>query len=107
VDIYIHAGVSEITNGDFGLGFFIFVKNNLNEPIEGEIIIFWNLTNGMNVRIDNLSFKLSPFNEIKFSNIDWLHFPFPILKIMIIVSINEYTVSKSGIEIGPVVLFSD
>ena len=109
VIIEIRAGAYEHTNGNYGLGFLICITNNLDRNITGSIRTYWNFTDKLTVRFDNGSFNLSPHHpEIQIGNIDYLHFPFPILKLQIIVTVNEIskTVSRSGIEVGPFVLFS-
>lgn len=108
VDIEIRAGAYEHTNGNYGLGFLICITNNLDQNITGSIRTYWNFTDKLTVRFDNDSFTLSAHHpEIQVANIDYLHFPFPILKLQVIVKVNETatSVSRSGIEIGPFVFF--
>lgn len=110
VTIDIYAGIHKKTNGNYGLGFVIGIANNLDINITCSIRIYWNFTDNINVQFDNDSLNLSAHSpEILIGDIDWLHFPFPILKLQVIVTINEIskTVSRRGLEIGPVVFFFD
>jgi len=109
VVIDIRAGVHDNTNGDYGLGFLICITNDMDENITGTITLYWNFTSITIGSAKNGTFALSAHHpEIKIAEIDWLHFPFPILKLQIIVTVNEIlkSVSRSGIEIGPFVFFS-
>ena len=109
VDIDIHAGVFGRTNGNYGLGFVIGITNNLDKNITGTVTTYWNFTDNKTVRIESASFFVNPIlSKIEFVDIDWLHFPFPILKLTVTVKVNEtaISVSRSGIEIRPFVFFS-
>jgi hypothetical protein len=108
VDIDIHAGVYDKTNGNYGLGYVISTINNLNEIITGYIQIYYNSTDNKPVSFTNTSIGLPPLFVCRFVNIDWHHAPYPILKLTVSVQINETSqfVSRSGIEIGPFVFFS-
>jgi hypothetical protein len=109
VDIDIHAGVYGRTNGNYGLGFVISITNNLDKNITGTITIYCNFTDDKTVRIQSASFFLSAYlPKIEFVEIDWHHFPYPILKLTVNAKVNETatSISRSGIEIGPFVFFS-
>ncbi len=108
VDIDIHAGVYDKTNGNYGLGYVIITINNLNEIITGYIQIYYNSTDNKPVSFTNTSIGLPPLFVCRFVNVDWHHAPYPILKLTVSVQINETSqfVSRSGIEIGPFVFFS-
>ena len=108
MDIDIHAGVYDKTNGNYGLGYVISIINNLNEIITGNIRIYYNSTDNKPVSFTNTSIGQPPLFVCRFVNIDWHHSPYPILKLTVSVQINETSqfVSRSGIEIGPFVCFS-
>ncbi len=109
VDIEIRAGAYENTNGNYGLCFLISITNNLDQYITVNMTIYWNITNDKTVRREIQLVNLSPHHpEIQFARIDYIHFPFPVIKLKVIVKVNETStsVSRSGIEIGPFVFFS-
>jgi len=106
VEIEIYAGVYEKTEGRIGLGFVISMCNNLNETINGTIEISSNNLRDQNVRLQQWSFTLSSHHPlIKFNGIDWIHFPYPIITLTITVETVGLIVSRSGMEIGPMVIF--
>jgi len=106
VEIKIYAGVYGKTEGRIGLGFVISMCNNLNETINGTIEISSNNLRGQNVRLHRGSFTLSSHHPpIKFMGIDWIHFPYPIITLTITVETVGLIVSRSGMEIGPIVIF--
>jgi hypothetical protein len=106
IEVEIYAGIYEKTDGDIGLGWIVAIKNNLNNSIKGNINTTWFRLNNNVLRNENLEFNLSANHpKIKFQYVDYLHFPSPILKLGISVEINDIFISKSGIEIGPFVIF--
>ena len=105
VEIEIYAGVYEKTEGRIGLGFVISMCNNLNETINGTIEISSNNLHDQNVRLQQWSFTLGHHPPIKFMGIDWIHFPYPIITLTITVETVGLIVSRSGMEIGPMVIF--
>jgi hypothetical protein len=109
VAIEIRAGAHNHTNGNYGLGFVICITNNLDINITGSIRTYWNFTDKWTVASGNATFSFSAHHpETQIGEIDWQHFPFPILKLQISVTVNEISKSesRSGIEIGPFVIFS-
>ena len=107
IEIKIYAGVNEKTQGRIGLGFAISICNNLNETINGTIEISSDNLRGQNVRFELWSFNLSAYHPaVIFYGIDWIHFPFPIITLTITVETVDIIVSRSGIEIGPFVIFN-
>jgi hypothetical protein len=106
IEINIRAGIKGITNGRYGLGWSVIVKNNLNDTFEGTINVTWKTITGKNVFNENGTFKLIPYVEFGIKQVDWIHLPYPFLYIDIIVNIEEINTSKSGIEIGPFVIFN-
>ncbi|GAF86646.1 unnamed protein product [marine sediment metagenome] len=105
VEIKIYAGVYEKTEGRIGLGFVISMCNNLNETINGTIEISSNNLRGQNVRLHRWSFTLGHHPPIKFKQIDWIHFPYPVVTLTITVETVGLIFSRSGMEIGPIVIF--
>ncbi len=106
IEINIRAGIKGKTNGRYGLGWSVIVKNNLNDTFEGTINVTWKTITGKNVFNENGTFKLIPYVELGIKQVDWIHFPYPFLYIDIIVNVEEINTSKSGIEIGPFVIFN-
>jgi len=108
IEIEIYAGVYDKTNGNIGLGWIVSIVNNLNESIDGYINASWNELTGKTIRFDNSTFYLSAHHpKIDYQYIDFLHFPHLIVYITATVQTNNLTYTKSGIEIGPIVLFYD
>ncbi len=105
VEIKIYAGVYGKTEGRIGLGFVISMCNNLNETINGTIEISSDNLRGQNVRLELWVFTLGHHPPIKFKGIDWIHFPYPIVTLTITVETVGLIVSRSGMEIGPIVIF--
>ena len=107
IDVKIYAGVNGRTQGRMGLGFAISICNNLNETINGTIEISSDNIRGQNVRLELWLFNLSVYHPpVIFYDIDWIHFPFPINTLTITVETVDIIVSRSGIEIGPFVIFN-
>jgi len=106
IEIKIYAGVNEKTNGNYGLGWVVSIKYNQSESIIGTCNITWQTLQGDYIGFSNSTFDLIPNGEIKISGVDWIHFPYPLLYIDIIVNVEEINTSKSGIEIGPFVIFN-
>jgi hypothetical protein len=108
IEIEIYAGVYDNTNGKFGLGWVVSVINNLNESINGTINASWNTFSSKTVRFENNSFNLSANHpKINYQFIDYIHLPYPIIKLTVIVQIRDQVYSRYGIEIGPIVIFKD
>ena len=107
IEINIYAGIKGITNGNYGLGWFVIVKNNLNDTFEGTINVTWQTLQGDYIGFSNSTFDLIPNGEIKISGVEWIHFPFPILNLNIKVEVAEIDVSRNGFGIGPFVFFFD
>lgn len=108
VEIKIYAGAYEKTEGRLGLGFVVSVCNNLNETINGTVEISSNNLRGQIVRLHQWSFTLSSHHPLtNFKQIDWIHFPYPIVTLTITVTVETVglIVSRSGMEIGPMVIF--
>jgi len=108
IDVKIYAGVyrSDIESR-MGLGFAISICNNLNETINGTIEISSDNLRGQNVRFELWSFNLSAYlPPVILCGIDWVHFPFPIITLTITVKAVGIVVSRSGMEIGPFVIFN-
>ena len=106
IEINIRAGIKGLTNGRYGLGWSVIVENNLNDTFEGTINVTWHTITGKNAFNENGTFKLIPYVEFGIEQVDWIHFPYPFLYIDIIVNVEEINTSKSGIEIGPFVIFN-
>ncbi len=85
VDIDIHAGIYDKTNGNYGLGYVISLTNNLfNKIVKADVKIYYNNTLNKTVSFTNLLIDLVPLFVIR-----------------------SQFVSRSGIEIGSFVFFSD
>jgi len=106
IEIKIYAGVNEKTNGNYGLGWVVSIKYNQSESIIGTCNITWRTLQDDYIGFSNNTFDLIPNGEIKISGIDWIHFPYLFLYIDIFVNVEEINTSKSGIEIGPFVIFN-
>jgi len=107
IEIKIYAGVNGKTKDRMGLGWVISICNNLNETINGTIEISSDNIRGQNVRLELWLFNLSVYHPpVIFYDIDWIHFPFPINTLTITVETVDIIVSRSGIEIGPFVIFN-
>ena len=106
IEINIRAGIKGITNGRYGLGWSVIVKNNLNDTFEGTINVTWHTITVKNASNENGTFKLIPYVEFGIKQVDWVHFPFPIMSLTITVKVVDIVVSRSGIEIGPFVIFN-
>lgn len=107
IEIIIRAGVEGKTNGNYGLGWVFIVNNYLNYTISGTINVTYKNFREKTVFSENGSYNVPPFSEFGFSQIDWIHFPYPILNIEIIVNVEGINNTKSGMEIGPIVIFID
>ena len=106
IDVRIYAGVYEKTRGRMGLGFAISISNNLNETINGTVTISSDNLRGQNVRLEIWDFNLSAHHPpVILNGIDWIHSPYPIITLTITVEAVSVVVSRSGIEIGPFVIF--
>ena len=107
IDVKIYAGAYGRTQGRMGLGFAISICNNLNETINGIVEISSDNLRGQNVRFESWLFNFSAHHPpVILAGIDWVHFPFPIMSLIITVKVVDTIVSRSGIEIGPFVIFN-
>ena len=106
IEIKIFAGVNEKTNGNYGLGWVVSIKYNQSESIIGTCNITLQTLQGEYIGFSNSTLDLIPNGEIKISGIDWIHFPYPIISLTITVKAVDIIVSRSGIEIGPFVIFN-
>lgn len=106
VDIKIYAGVLRDIESRIGLGWVVSICNNLNERINGTIEISWNNPQGINMKYEVWSFNLSGYHPpVLFNAIDWIHLSHLILILTITVKTVGLIVSRSGLEIGPIVVF--
>ena len=107
IEIKIYAGVYSEIEARIGLGWVISICNNLNETINGTIEISSDNLRGQNVRFELWPFNFSAYHpEVILYGIDWIHFPYPIISLTITVKAVDIIVSRSGIEIGPFVIFN-
>ena len=105
IEIKIYAGVYGRTQGRIGLGWVISISHNLSGNIHFIINLSWYNLRGQNVRFEMYHFNLSPHPPILFKGVEWIHFPYPIMSLTITVKAVDIIVSRSGIEIGPFVIF--
>lgn len=108
VDVVIRAGRFEKTNGNYGLGLLIIIKNNLiAENIEGNLKVYWEPSGGKNLKTYNTSFNLVYGAEVKYEFHDRSYFLFPIVKLTVMVGIpqTDTFALRSGIQIGRFVFF--
>ena len=107
VEVKIYAGVYDKTNGDIGLGFVISIANNLDTEIFCNInITSYNLQDKL-VRFESWDFYQNLNYTVIFSFVDWIHFPYTIITTIITVYVEtiDLTVSRTGLEIGPIMIF--
>ena len=105
IDVKIYAGVYSEIEARIGLGWVISIGHNLSGNIHFIINLSWYNLRGQNVRFEMHHFNLSPHPPILFKGVEWIHFPYPIMSLTITVKAVDIIVSRSGIEIGPFVIF--
>lgn len=82
------------------------IKEKFNK-FKGTIEISWDNLRGQNVRFELWLFNFSVHHPpVIFCGIDWIHFPYPIMSLAITVKAVDIIVTRSGIEIGPFVMFN-
>jgi len=106
-DIEIRAGVHELTNGNYGLGLLVIIKNRIDENIKGTLKVYWDTPGGKNLKKYNTSFNLVYGAEVRYAFDDRGYFLFPIVKLTAIVEFPQTStfVLRSGIQIGRFVFF--
>lgn len=105
IEIGIYAGVYGHTDGNAGLGWVVSVYNSGNNTVNVTYEIRWANLRGAPVRSEEGTFNVNPHMVVQFVGIDWVHPPFPVLRITISVQTQNVTVSRSGIEVFPFVIF--
>lgn len=105
IHIDIYAGVYGHTGGNAGLGWVIYVHNNGSSTVQVTYEIRWDTLRGTTVREEGLTFNVTPHMDTCVAGVEWIHFPFPILRIAISVQTQNITVSRNGVEIFPFVIF--
>jgi len=105
IEITISAGVIRNKWGNIGFGWVIKVDNNCNHNITGFCIIDYYTLSGDFIRSEMANFHLGPLFVFGYEGINIIDFP-PINRLTITVEADSKTASRSGIEIGPFVIFN-
>jgi hypothetical protein len=106
-DVEIRAGVLEITNGDYGLGLLVIIKNDLTQEIEGDLIVSWDTLDGKNLKTYTADFNLVYGAEVRYQFHDRASFQYPIVTVTAMVTLPATStfVLRSGFQIGRFVFF--
>jgi hypothetical protein len=107
VTVFIRAGMFDKTNGNYGIGIVVGVGNLLNRSVECHFIAYWNATDDTNEYTYDDWFVVPPHLGvgIGFGYGSLFH---PIYKLTVTAEIIDPSISvtRTGIQIGRVVIFS-
>jgi hypothetical protein len=107
VTVFIRAGMFDKTNGNYGIGIVVGAENLLNKSAECHFIAYWNATDDTNEYAYDDRFVVPPHLGvgIGFGYGSLFH---PIYKLTVTAEIIDppISVTRTGIQIGRVVIFS-
>lgn len=106
IEYYISAGIARQRWGKIGLGYIVLVRNNGEDNIEGVCYVNQTTLSGEKILNSRTNFMIGPsceFGKTGFTIIN----PSIINKIDITLKVENISLSKSGYEIGPIVVLMD